>query len=104
MTFDQWMESLGDEEAIPSDHSSFAYARDAGIPYDWLHLAWVAFERRYTGDKKRYTDWRRVFRNAVEGNWMKIWWVKDGQYFLGTVGQQVMNIRTTAESSQAKPA
>ena len=34
-------------------------------------------------------DWRRVFSNAVEGNWLKLWFLDgQGQYQLTTVGHQ----------------
>lgn len=86
------------EKLIPEDDPVFGYADQVGIPRDYLDLAWLAFKRRYTVQHpaKRYTDWRRVFRNAVEGNWAKLWFVNpDGSYSLTTVGHQAQ--RATRE-------
>jgi len=79
------------EKLIPEDDPVFAYSDDAGIPRDYLDLAWVAFKRRYTVQHpgKRYKDWRRVFRNYVEGNWGRLWFVDDaGGYTLTATGKQ----------------
>lgn len=79
------------EKLIPDNDPVFAYAEQAGIPAEYLDLAWLAFRRRYAVQypDKRYADWRRVFRNCVEGNWLKLWYAdKDGRYRLTTVGIQ----------------
>jgi len=80
------------EQPVPPDDPVFAYAGRAGIPREFLSLAWRQFRHRYTEQHpgKRYRDWRRVFRNAVEGNWLKLWWLDPGtqQYGLTTVGLQ----------------
>ena len=79
------------EKLIPDGDPVFAYAEQAGIPAEYLDLAWLAFRRCYTVQypDKRYADWRRVFRNCVEGNWLKLWYAdKDGRYGLTTVGIQ----------------
>ena len=66
------------------------WARGAGIPDDMLGLACRAFIRRYCDDpnhsKKTYVDWRATLRNAVEGNWMKVWAAQGDSYVLTTVG------------------
>lgn len=90
------------EKLVPEDDPVFAYADQVGIPRDYLDLAWLAFKRRYTVQHpaKRYSDWRRVFRNAVEGNWAKLWFVNpDGSYSLTTVGHQAQ--RATREHMEA---
>lgn len=79
------------QKPIPKDHSVFAYAADAGIPQEFLTLAWCEFKSRYTtspDDKKRYRDWPGVFLKAVKGNWLKVWYLEGGTYKLTTVGQQ----------------
>ena len=50
----------------------------------------MEYERDEKDSKKRYVDWRKVFLNAVEGNWCNIWmWSeKDQAYRMTTVGQQ----------------
>lgn len=88
-----WLKSIGEDEAIPADHSVFTFASKVGIPREFLDLAWEWMLDTYGADglrkAKRYADWPAVFRNAVEGNWPKIWWIdSDGQYRLTTVGEQ----------------
>lgn len=78
------------EKPVPEDDPVFAYAAKVGIPEDFLRLAWLEFRHRYTQpEAKRYRDWRAVFRKAVQGNWLKLWFVgADGAYGLTTVGVQ----------------
>lgn len=88
------------EKLIPEDDPIFAYAEKVGLPSEFLDLAWPAFRHRYTVQHpaKRYTDWRRVFRNAVEGNWLKLWYVdQHGDYRLTTSGIQAQ--RAMAEAA-----
>ena len=76
-------------KAIPDDDPVRDYCRKAGIPGDFLLLAWVEFKARYSEpDAKTYTDWRQVFRNAVRGNWLKLWFVNQDGYQLTTTGKQ----------------
>lgn len=91
--FSTWLKSLPEgEDAIPPADPIFQFAEDAGIPDDMLALAWAWFERTYTGGRKakRYSDWRQVFRNAVEGNWPKVWrFTADGQCLLTSEGEML---------------
>ena len=99
LTFTAWIASHPPgTDAIPPDHHVFAYADRVGIPREFLDLAWMAFERRYAATKKRYTDWPRVFRNAVEANWLKIWFLDaKGDFQLTTVGRQLqLDVRREA--------
>jgi hypothetical protein len=42
--------------------------------------------------KKRYTDWRAVFRKYVRANYMKLWYVtNDGTYDITSTGKQAQN-------------
>jgi hypothetical protein len=76
--------------AIPEDDPIFAWADDAGIPLDFLGLAWAEFRRRYNGSSKRYRDWRQVFRNAVRDNWFKLWFCNEnGQVCLSNQGRLI---------------
>lgn len=87
-----WLEAVKakGEKPVPPDDPVFAYAERVGIPSDFLALAWCEFKHRYCQpDAKRYRDWRSVFRKAVRGNWLKLWFVQpDGAYALTTVGIQ----------------
>ena len=90
---------------MPPDDPVFAYATRVGIPRDFLALAWRQFRHRYTEQHpgKRYRDWRRVFRNAVEGNWLKLWWLDPAsqQYGLTTVGLQAQRSHDQAGGKAA---
>lgn len=88
-----WTEAIKakGEKPIPPDDPVLVYAEKVGIPRDFLVLAWQQFLHTYTTARagKRYRDWRQVFRNAVEANWLKLWFLApDGTYSLTTVGHQ----------------
>lgn len=73
LTFDEWTESLGDADAIPETDAVFHWAQDAGIPEDWIELAWMAFDTLHTGKPKKQANWRQTFRNYVELGYLKLW-------------------------------
>lgn len=87
------------EKAIPDDDPVRSYATRARIPGDYLRLCWFEFRDRYTlPDAQPYNDWRKVFRNAVRGNWLKLWFFdQDGQCLLTTAGKQAMHHLENAE-------
>jgi hypothetical protein len=91
MTFDRWVTHLSEtgQKAIPTGHSTLAYAEQVGLPPEFLRLHWLTFQRRYAGTAKRYSDWRLVFLKSVKENWLKLWAISsDGEYYLTTVGKQ----------------
>lgn len=96
MTFSEWAESLRcrGESLIPSDSSIFDYTERMGIPEDFLSLAWNVFTEYYTTDNlKKYSDWRKVFGNAVKGDWLKLWaFNQSGVCYLTTKGKQHQNL------------
>lgn len=80
-------------EPIPETDAVWKSADAAGLPRDWVALAWWAFQGRYLanpGDKaKTYTSWPQAFRNSVRENWLKLWWPVDGGgYRLSPAGVQ----------------
>lgn len=80
-------------EPIPTGDAVHGYPDSMGLPAEWIPLAWWAFQGRYLAEKgedeKRYTSWPQVFRNAVRGNWLKLWWVQpNGAPQLTTAGMQ----------------
>ena len=87
------------EKAIGDDDPVRSYCATAGIPADFLVLAWAEFRHRYTQPgAKVYTDWRQVFRNAVRGHWLKLWFLDDyGQCQLTTAGKQALHHQENAE-------
>lgn len=94
ITFSTWIAEVKASGNKPiSDYAPvWAYAEKVGIPREWIHIAWLKFIERYGKDPnhatKKYIDWRRVFLNAIEGNWLKLWYAKDGVFALTTVGAQ----------------
>lgn len=76
------------EKAIPEGDPVFVFADKAGIPDEWLRIAWKEFRNRYSDGQKRYKDWRKTFRNAVRGNWFKVWYCgEDGKMALTSQGR-----------------
>jgi uncharacterized protein YdaU (DUF1376 family) len=80
------------EKPISEYKSVWDYAEKAGIPEDFVILAWDEFKRRYgeggSEEAKRYKDWRKTFRNCVESNWYKLWFMNDaGQITLTSAGR-----------------
>lgn len=77
---------LGDDDAI------WAYAESVGVSDEMLRLAFLKFKDRYLDGKKRYTDWRRVFRTSVKERWMKLWYLDaaTGKVQLTTDGRLAM--------------
>lgn len=90
VTFESFCESekAAGGKIIQPEDPIFEWSEAAGIPEEWLSLAWTEFKSRYRGNDKRYSDWRAVFRNAVRNNWFKFWRIgNDGQYVLTTEGE-----------------
>lgn len=78
------------------------YAKAAGLSLDLVALAWIEFRRRFgpggTKEARRQKNWRQTFRNYVENNYLKLWFVDgNGEYVLTTQGQQA---RKTYESKE----
>jgi hypothetical protein len=85
-----WIAALGGGDTVPSDDPLFDWAQTAGIPRDWIALAWWAFEARYESDTKTYADWRAVFRRAVREDWLRLWRkARAGGWELTTAGEGV---------------
>lgn len=104
-TFTAWLADLkakGEKAILPAD-PIFDSASECGIPSDFVRFAWFAFRERYADSSKTYADWRAAFRNAVKGNWLKLWWVnpETDSYELTTAGHQV---RIALENRNAEAA
>lgn len=91
IAFQDWLDSLGDRDAIPDDDPIFDECQKAKLPRAWIEMAWDRFARemlergkKQAGDK----GWRAHFRNAVRSNWYRLWWIRDGQAALTTQGEQ----------------
>ena len=82
ITFSTFLDRCKDsgEKPIPRTDPVFVYIREMRIPEDYLQLNWIEFKKRYTENRgrKRYTNWRQVFRNSIEENWFKLWVPDEG--------------------------
>lgn len=114
LTFDQWADTHPTpNELIPEDHAVIRFAECAGIPLEFLELAWVAFCKRYHDHPKRYQDWSRVFQRAIEEDWLKLWRLDraSGCYVLTNAGEQLERSqngleqmrRSTAQPTRLEP-
>lgn len=74
------------ELPIREDDPIFDWTVKANIPFEFLNIAWNVFKDRFleTGDKKK--DWRAQFRNYVKSDWLKVWYFRNGECLLTTVG------------------
>jgi hypothetical protein len=83
-----WLAAVNEkgEKAIPDGDPIFVWAEKVGLPMEFLSLAWREFKRRSANSNKRQSDWRRTFRNCVEGNWYHLWWVNGETYQLTSNG------------------
>lgn len=107
-TLEAWLADLKakGEKALPPSDPIFNYAKDSRLPTEFLRFAWVAFRERNTGADKTQADWRAAFRNAVRGNWLRLWWLntETDTYELTTAGHQIriaVDARTATEPEAA---
>jgi phage replication O-like protein O len=92
------------ERPIRDYEPLWAYTRTAGLPDDFVALAWVEFCRRFgTGGVKEAStqkNWRQTFRNYVERNYLKLWAIdREGQYFLTADGKQAQKVHASKEAA-----
>ncbi|NIF69597.1 hypothetical protein F3J16_05230 [Burkholderia sp. Ap-962] len=81
------------EKAIPADDPTYRYTERAGIPDDFLEIAWLEFrERHLDNPTKKYRDWRAAFRNAVRDNWYRLWRYAHGECVLTVQGEQAAQV------------
>lgn len=96
ITFIEWLAMMRESGEKPvSDYPAvWAYAKEVGLPADWIQLAWLWFVSHYSedekGKRKKYRDWRGVFLRAIKGGWPKYWYwsERENAYRLTTVGVQ----------------
>jgi DNA-binding transcriptional regulator YhcF (GntR family) len=87
-TFIEECERKG-EMPIPEGDPIFAQAERENLPLDFLHLCWLEFKDQHMTirSSKRQADWRATFRNAVRGNWYRLWYTSaDGTVTLTSNG------------------
>jgi hypothetical protein len=78
------------EKYIPETDPVFTYADKAGIPHEFVALAWRVFRENYQDTTKKYIDWRKAFRKCVEKGGYGLWTIDktNGLYVLTGVGLQ----------------
>jgi hypothetical protein len=101
MSLKAWLAECAErgEKPIPPTDPVWRYAERVGLPHEFVALAWWKFKRRREG--KRQSDWRQTFRNCVEDNWYRLWYIgDDGRAALTTQGQQAKADRDAQERGQ----
>lgn len=85
-----WIDGLPpDEDPINADDPIVRYGESIGVPIEFLVLCWDRFVDDQQAKRTRKKDWRAHFRNAVKGNWYKLWWFdQQGVCRLTTQGEQ----------------
>ncbi len=80
VTFPKFVEACraAGERMIRTDDPIFDFADDAGIPREFIALAWREFAIKHRDSGKQQKDWRAHFRDAVRRNWFKLWWFPHG--------------------------
>jgi hypothetical protein len=103
--FVQACREAGEKPIRPAD-PIFAFADDARIPREFLELAWREFARKHRDSGRTQKDWRAHFRDAVRGNWGKVWYFPgEGEpAALTTVGVQLKRERDAEAERRATQA
>lgn len=99
ISLEQYLEKCkaDSKKPIPEDHPVFTYAKEIGLPHDFLRLQWLEFKDRYTSPgAKKYKLWSTVFAKSVRDNWFRLWMLKDDQYVLTTTGLQAQKLHKVA--------
>jgi hypothetical protein len=80
-------------ETIPKNDSVFEFVEKAGIPMEYLRVAWLSFRDEFKDKpEKVQKDWVQTFRNYVKNDYLKIWnFDKDNVCYLTAKGKQLMN-------------
>lgn len=106
ITFPAFVDACRDagEKPVCADDPIFTFATDAGIPRDFLHLAWREFASKHRTSGRMQKDWRAHFRDAVRRNWFKLWWFpSEGSCELTTAGVQLKRERDASAKQPEHP-
>jgi len=100
-----WLQLCADEgvKPIPADDPVFDYADTVGLSREMVALAWFEFKRKRLASGKAQKDWRATFRQAVRGNWARVWMLTgaDGTAALTTVGLQLQRELAAERAKEA---
>lgn len=92
------------EKAISEYQPLLTYVEDAGLPMEFVNLAWLEFKRRHLPGgpdaHKVQADWRQHFVNCVSNGWYKLWYANAEEgYGLTTVGIQAQRLHDKREAA-----
>jgi hypothetical protein len=94
VTLKTWRERVkaAGEKFVPPGDPVFGYADEIGLGAEMLPVQLHHFIQTYTEDRdaKRYTDWRKAFRNSVRGNWFGLWFIETGGAKWSSKGLQAL--------------
>lgn len=99
-SLDSWLEQVRakGEKAIPAMDPIHAYAAKVNLPSDFLLLHWEVFKAKHLQSAKAQADWRAAFRNAVKGNWARLWYFDtEGECRLTSAGIQASREHCVAQ-------
>jgi uncharacterized protein YdaU (DUF1376 family) len=99
ISFAEYLRRCKEENKLPiaEDHPVFEYAKNIGLPNEFLKLHWLEFKHRHLEPgSKKYIDWPKAFGNSVRGNWYKLWFADDTGYSLSTTGIQAKKLHKVA--------
>lgn len=105
VNFARWIEEItaAGDKAIRAGDPVYEIARNAGLPEEYLRIAWSAFRGYHMNrPEKKQLDWRSVFRNYVRENYQKLWRpLPEGGYTLTDKGVQAERLMKGATNGQA---
>lgn len=97
VTLDQWLSSLNGEPPIPKDSPVLKFAESAGIPFEFIKIAWVHFKQTMIAKAKTQKDWRQTFNLYIQKDYLKLWaFNQQGECYLTTAGKQALNAMEAA--------
>lgn len=97
--------SSAGQKPIPPDDPVFAYCDTVGISRELLTLCWREFKRKELARQGRQRDWRRKFRNCVEGGWYRLWYLPAGEAArLTSAGEQVQRYFAAEDEARQRAA
>ena len=95
-TFAQYLTNCKAEnvQAIPAESEPYSVADRLSLDDDMLTVAWLEFKTRHldensSSSKKKQKDWIKTFANYVRNNFLKIWYVHEGQMLWSNEGKSL---------------
>lgn len=87
-TLTDWLTALPeDQEPILADDPLLIELDAAGVPAEYVELAWAVFVRDWGAKKAK--DWPATFRNAIRKGWIRLWYFDQstGECRLSSTGE-----------------